>query len=83
MRKLSLTLMKFETVSCTLTTDAESGACSALVQVDGVVVPACVAYTLHMPSRGVMALMLVLEGEPFALLTAMSSFDGLIQVDWS
>ena len=81
-RKLSLTLMKFETVTCTLTTDAESGASSVLVLVNGLPVLNCVGYTVSLPSRGVLTLTLILEGEPDDLLTVVQSFGGLIQVDW-
>ena len=81
-RKLSLTLMKFETVTCTLITDARSGASSALVLINGLPVPDCVGYTVSLPSRGVLTLTLVLEGEPNDLLTVVQSFGGLIRVDW-
>ena len=81
-RKLSLTLMKFETVACRVIVDPESGSSRAEVLVNGLPVPNCVAYTVNVPSRGVLALLLVLEGEPDDLLTVVCSFGGLIQVDW-
>ena len=81
-RKLSLTLMKFETVTWRVILGPESGASRAEVLVNGLPVPNCVAYTVIMSRRGVQALTLVLEGEPDDLLTVVCSFGGLIQVDW-
>ncbi|WP_407543794.1 hypothetical protein Q0M94_28340 (plasmid) [Deinococcus radiomollis] len=79
-RKLTVKLMKWESVECLLKTPDAYGGATADVYVNGMPIQGCLGYTVDLPPRGLLTLTLSLEGEPEDLLTVVSTFGGLLEI---